>query len=168
MNSVRIILAAILTLALALLLDYAKQDYDLSKDALKMQSDAILQNTTGDYNKAFALMNWVHNNSEGVCYQKSSLFEALARSQGLQARHIVFRKADGVSSHASSQVFVNGSWTFFDSYFGGVKDQEWYLNQGYASAWIHYNCEDGTCSNIDFPTKIINQYTRVKPLWLSN
>lgn len=156
----------ILVLIGALAIDVYKQAYDREKDSVRMVADVIIENETNDYGKAFALMNWVYEKAPGVCYQKSSLFESMARTEGLDVRHIVFRNIDGFTSHASSQVFVNGSWVFFDTFHGRVMTKQEYVNLGWSAAFVHFDCSDGACSNIDFPTLVVYTYILVKPLWV--
>jgi hypothetical protein len=50
---------------------------------------------------------------QGLCYDRSYLLEIMAESLGHKVRHIAL--SDGVTSHAVSEIKINGKWILFDS-----------------------------------------------------
>jgi len=100
---------------------------ELASDKVKAVYDFIVENIDYDYDKINKLdklyipdIEDVFNTGKGICYDYSSLFASILRSQGIPAK-LVKGYSDYIDGyHAWNEVYIDGEWVIIDTTYDAI------------------------------------------------
>lgn len=106
------------------------KDKTTDKERIETIYNYIVENTKYDYNKIDGLpddyvpeIEEILKDKKGICYDYSSLFAGMLRSQGIPTKLVKGYKNDLKGYHAWNEVLLDGKWVVIDTtYDSALKD----------------------------------------------